>query len=172
MRPMIRSRRLPAWHDMAMVVAAALPGSPLEGLVDSAAFVTDPYPILARLRREDPVHWVPSWGCWLISRAEDIEATIRDTRRFSSADRVTSVIERMPDWNDRLGALHENFAVGMAQRDPPDHTRVRGLVSAAFTPRRVEALRPRVEQLVDEHLDRVVASGRCLLYTSPSPRDS
>ena len=115
---------------------------------------------LARLRSEAPVLWVPAWGCWLLSRAEDIEVTVKDTRRFSSADRVTSVIERMPGWHERLFALHENFAVGMAQRDPPDHTRVRGLVSAAFTPRRIEALRPRIEALVDEHLDRVMASRR------------
>ena len=120
----------------------------------------DPYPVLARLREEAPVAWVEPWGCWLITRGDDIEATIRDTVRFSSADRVTQVIERMPGWSERLGALHENFAVGMAQRDPPDHTRVRGLVSAAFTPRRVEALRPRIEALVAEHLERVLPSGR------------
>jgi cytochrome P450 len=132
----------------------------LEGLVESPAYLQDPYPILRRLRQEAPVHWVESWGCWLLTRADDIEATIRDTRRFSSADRVTRVIERMPGWQERLSALHENFAVGMAQRDPPAHTRVRGLVSAAFAPRRVEALRPRIEQLVDAHLDRILPTGR------------
>src|SRR4029078_10502333 len=80
-----------------------------------------------------------------LTRAEDIELTIRDTRRFSSADRVTRVIERMPGWETALSAaLHENFAVGMAQTDPPDHTRVRRLVSAAFTPARVEGLRSRI----------------------------
>ncbi|MFN8619980.1 MAG: cytochrome P450 [Chloroflexota bacterium] len=139
-------------------VAAA--DAPLDGLVESRAYVEDPYPILARLRAEDPVHWVPSWGCWLLTRGDDIETTVKDTKRFSSADRVTQVIERMPDWQERLGALHENFAVGMAQRDPPEHTRVRGLVSAAFTPRRIEALRPRIAALVDEHLDRVIPTGR------------
>ena len=151
---------------MVMVPAPAIDDLPLDALVDSPAYLADPYPILARLRREAPVHWVESWGCWLITRAEDIEATIRDTRRFSSADRVTKVIERMPAWNERLGALHENFSVGMAQRDPPAHTRVRGLVSAAFTPRRIEALRPRIEQLVDEHLDRVAAGGRMELIAA------
>src|SRR4029078_11801568 len=88
-----------------------------------------------------------------LTRAEDIELTIRDTRRFSSADRVTRVIERMPGWETALSAaLHENFAVGMAQTDPPDHTRVRRLVSAAFTPARVEGLRTRLGEQVDRYL--------------------
>ena len=111
----------------------------LDDLLASPEFITDPYPVFRRLREESPVHWVEPWGCWLLTRAEDIDLTIRDTRRFSSTQRVTRVIERTPGWEaGRFAALHENFAVGMAQTDPPDHTRVRGLVSAAFTPRRVE----------------------------------
>lgn len=132
----------------------------LDDLLASPEFVTDPYPIFRRLREESPVHWVESWGCWLLTRAEDIEATIRDTHRFSSARRVTLVIERTPGWEaGRFAALHENFAVGMAQTDPPDHTRVRGLVSAAFTPRRLEASRDRIAELVDGYLEPVLATG-------------
>ena len=124
-------------------------------------FITDPYPIFRRFREESPVHWVEPWGCWLVTRAEDIELTIRDTRRFSSADRVTMVIERMPGWETGLfAALHENFAVGMAQTDPPDHTRVRRLVSAAFTPARVEGLRGRIAELVDGYLAPHRGTGR------------
>ena len=133
----------------------------LDDLLASPEFITDPYPVFRRLREESPVHWVERWGCWLLTRAEDIELTIRDTRRFSSAHRVTMVIERTPGWETgRLAALHENFAVGMAQTDPPDHTRVRGLVSAAFTPRRVEGSRERIQELVDGYLDPVLPTGR------------
>ncbi|HEX6867916.1 MAG TPA: hypothetical protein VF119_03875, partial [Candidatus Limnocylindrales bacterium] len=132
----------------------------LDDLLGSPAFITDPYPIFRRFREESPVHWVEPWGCWLLTRAEDIETTVRDTRRFSSADRVTRVIERMPGWETDLAALHENFAVGMAQTDPPDHTRVRRLVSAAFTPVRVEGLRARIGELVDSYLAPHRATGR------------
>lgn len=136
-------------------------GAALDELLESPDFVADPYPIFARFRAESPVHWVERWGCWLLTRAEDVETTIRDTRRFSSADRVTRVIERMPGWETgAFAALHENFAVGMAQTDPPDHTRVRGLVSSAFTPRRVEGLRARVAELVDGYLEPHIATGR------------
>jgi cytochrome P450 len=150
-----------AGHMTADARTDAGPGeASLDGLVGSPAFVANPYPIYARLRRESPVHWVEAWGCWLLTRADDIDATIRDTTGFSSADRVTRVIERMPDWQRRLPALHENFAVGMAQRDPPDHTRIRGLVSAAFTPRRVEQLRDQIASHVDRFVDAVAPSRR------------
>jgi cytochrome P450 len=133
----------------------------IEDVLTSPAFLADPYPVFAQLRAEAPVLWVEPWGCWLLTRSVDIDSTIRDTRRFSSADRVTRVIESTPGYEPgRLAALHENFAVGMAQTDPPDHTRVRGLVSAAFTPRRVESLRARIGVLVDEMIDARIASGR------------
>jgi cytochrome P450 len=136
-------------------------GTSLDDLLESPDFLTDPYPIFRRFREESPVHWVDRWGCWLLTRAQDIDSTIRDTRRFSSADRVTRVIERTPGWETGgYAALHENFAVGMAQTDPPEHTRVRGLVSAAFTPRRIEALRERVGELVAGYLEPHRASGR------------
>ncbi len=142
-------------------------GADLDELLDSPAFVDDPYPVFRRLRAESPVHWVPSWGCWLLTRADDIEQTIRDTRRFSSADRVTRVIERTAGWDSgAYRALHENFAVGMAQTDPPDHTRVRGLVSAAFTPRRIEGLRARIGELVDGYLDPHLSTGRIELVAA------
>jgi cytochrome P450 len=74
---------------------------------------------------------------------------------------VTRVIERMPGWETgAFAALHENFAVGMAQTDPPEHTRVRGLVSSAFTPRRVENLRARVVELVEGYLASHIPAGR------------
>ena len=133
----------------------------LDELLASPDFITDPYPVFRRLRDESPVHWVEPWGCWLLTRADDIEQTIRDTHRFSSAQRVTRVIERTPGWAaGHLAELHQNFAVGMAQTDPPDHTRIRGVVSAAFTPRRVEGLRARIGDLVEGYLEPHLASGR------------
>lgn len=132
-----------------------------DALLASPDFIADPYAVFARLRAEAPVCWVEPWGCWLLTRGTDIDRTIRDTRRFKSSERVTRVIESTPGFSfERLGALHENFAVGMAQTDPPDHARMRGLVSSAFTPRRVESLRARIQELVDTMIDARIASGR------------
>lgn len=130
-------------------------------LLGSPEFLADPYSVFRQLRAEAPVLWVERWNCWLITRAADIESTIRDTRRFSSASRVTSVIESTPGYEPgQWAALHENFAVGMAQTDPPDHTRVRSLVSAAFTPRRVDDLRLRIQFLVDDMINAHIANRR------------
>jgi len=146
-----------------MTVEARAPAldADLDALIASPAFLTDPYPIFARLRSRSPLHWVEAWSCWLMTRGADIDTSIRDPRRFKSSDRVTRVIEGTPGFShERLGALHENFRVGMAQTDPPEHNRVRGLVSSAFTPRRVESLRARITQLVDEMIEARIATGR------------
>lgn len=97
----------------------------------------DPYPHYRRLRREDPVHLSPL-GFWVLTRWEDISALLRDPRlghEPAGADPA--------DFGSAEGA-------SMLFRDPPAHTRLRALVSKAFTPRRLESLRTRIHQLVDE----------------------
>jgi cytochrome P450 len=132
----------------------------LADLVLDPSFVADPYPTFARLRVEAPMLWVEPWGCWLMTRAEDVDTTIRDPRRFSSTERVARVIRGVPGFEEgRFDAIYENFEVGIAQQDPPAHGRLRSLVSAAFTPRRIENLRPRIQELVDEMLEPHLAAG-------------
>jgi cytochrome P450 len=138
----------------------------LVDLVLDPAFVADPYPVFARLRTEAPMLWVEPWGCWLMTRASDVDWTIRDTRRFSSTERVARVIRGVPGFEDgRFDAVYENFEVGIAQQDPPAHGRLRSLVSSAFTPRRIENLRPRIQALVDELLEPHLATGRLELIS-------
>jgi cytochrome P450 len=105
------------------------------------AFVADPYPTYHRLRAEDPVHHSPL-GFWVLTRYEDVVASLRDPRLAKEA--IASVIAT------RFGIeAPAGIGLSMLDRDPPDHTRLRGLVSKAFTPRVVEGLRPRVQQIVD-----------------------
>ena len=112
----------------------------------------DPYPAYARLRAEDPVHWSPSLGGWMLTRFDDVMAAQRD-RRFS-ADRATPFADRMeatarPD----IARMGRMLARWMAFSDPPRHTVLRRLTVVAFTPTAVARLRPRIETLVDELLD-------------------
>ena len=116
-------------------------------------FAEDPYPHYEWLRDNDPVH-ESQLGLWVLASHDEVFRMLRDPS-LSVEDRNAS------------GGLLEEFARqalgeeradrgshAMLNRDPPDHTRLRKLVSQAFTPRTVEALRPRIGELVDEKLDR------------------
>jgi len=113
-------------------------------------FVADPYPTYHRLRAEDPVHQSPL-GFWVLTRYEDVVAVLRDPRLAKEA--IAEFVAA------RLGVAPLGIGLSMLDRDPPDHTRLRGLVSKAFTPRVVEVLRPHIQQLVDGLLDRVEGAG-------------
>jgi pimeloyl-[acyl-carrier protein] synthase len=112
------------------------------------AFVADPYPTYHRLRAEDPVHHSPL-GFWVLTRYEDVVAVLRDPRFAKEA--IAAVVAA------RLGRAPA-APLSMLDRDPPDHTRLRSLVSKAFTPRVVEALRPHIQKIVDSLLDRVAGA--------------
>jgi cytochrome P450 len=141
-----------------MTVTAGSPAS--DGSIDfftlamSAEFHDDPYPWYHRLRSSDPVHETP-FGVWLLTRHADVAAAVRDPRlshdpRNAAAHRAH---DRGPTGRD---AIDEGVMLFV---DPPDHTRLRGLVSRAFTPRRTEQLRSRVAELVDDLLDAAATRG-------------
>jgi len=115
------------------------------------AFRADPYPTYARLRAEDPVHHAP-WGGWLVSRYADCVAVLKDPR--ASSDMSNSETYRQAR---KQGLIDPDEALAKTPPflilDPPDHTRLRGLVSKAFTPKTVEAERSRIQQIVDGLLD-------------------
>ncbi len=122
----------------------------------------DPYPHYHQLRSEEPVQWNELFGAglgtWVLSRHADVVFALRDPR--FSADRSQATINQQaePAPEQELGPL--SAAQTMLTADPPDHTRLRTLVSKAFTPQSVEAVRPRVRQLVEELLDAVADAGR------------
>src|SRR5262245_32905835 len=109
-------------------------------------FIEDPYPIFHRLRAEDPVHQNPL-GFWVLTRYDDVVAALKDPRFAKEA--IASFVAA------RFGAPVPSVGLSMLDRDPPDHTRLRGLVSKAFTPRVVEGLRPHIQNIVDGLLTRV-----------------
>ena len=119
-------------------------------------FIRNPYPYYARLRVTDPVH-LSEHGQYVASRHADVTLVLRD-KRFGKdyAERMTR--RYGPEIMDQ--PLFRNFSLTMLQQDPPDHTRLRGLVVKAFTARRVEDMRPRIQAIVDENLDRIIPQGK------------
>ncbi len=119
------------------------------------AFIANPYPTYHRLREAVPV-WQSPLGFWIVTRYEDAALVLRD-RRFGK-NYVATVSNRYgPAIMDE--PAYASMARTMLVLDPPDHTRLRGLVTKAFTARRVEAMRPRVAAIVDALIDRVHAQG-------------
>jgi cytochrome P450 len=121
-------------------------------------FTDDPYPQYAALRAGAPAGRHPL-GFWLLTRYEDISALLR--ANMSVEDGNITDRELLALREQMFGAEEEGSrARSMLDRDPPDHTRLRRLVSKAFTPRAVEALRPRITGLVDEMLDAAPDHGQ------------
>jgi cytochrome P450 len=114
-------------------------------------FLADPYPTYHRLRDEDPVHHSPL-DFWVLTRYEDVAAVLRDPR-FIKEPLVSMVAARFGV------TVPPGVGLSMLDRDPPDHTRLRSLVSKAFTPRVVEGLRPRIQKMVDDLITRAEAVG-------------
>jgi cytochrome P450 len=115
-------------------------------------FVADPYPMYHRLRAEDPVHH-SSLGFWVLTRYPDVMAMLRDPR-LTKEPIAAFVAARFG-----MAVPPPGLGLSMLDRDPPDHTRLRGLVSKAFTPRALESLRPHIQQIVDDLLAHAVGKG-------------
>ena len=124
------------------------------------AFVADPYPAFARLRTEAPVAWDEATGQWVVARFADVNALLRDRRLGRSYLHVASHEDfgrsEPPAWQ---APFWESLGSQLIDREPPDHTRLRRLVSTAFTPRTVERMRPRIQAVVDGLVDRALAMG-------------
>ena len=135
-----------------MTTAAALDADTLLlELVATPAGRADPYPRYATLRRLAPVHR-SAIGFWILSRFDDCQHLLRHPgvgKDFSSAASAAGLSEEQQVEQAAWRNDHSN----MLFADPPDHTRLRGLATRAFTPRTVERLRPRIVALVDELID-------------------
>ena len=129
----------------------------------SRTFKADPFPTYAAMREADPVyaHAAPDGRIiWYVTRYEDVAAVLRDDRRFCKNPRH-AVDEHLPDRGAGVRAKPDgsglNFNDNMLFSDPPDHTRLRALVSQAFTPRRVAAMAGRIQATADGLIDRLAA---------------
>ncbi len=125
------------------MVAAFAPEDP--------AFLADPYPTYAELRRSAPLRWHEPAGFWLVPRHADVDAALRD-RRLGRVFTPYEPYERYEPWNQvNIHALLE--------MEPPDHTRLRRLVARPFTPRRVERLRSWISSTAADLVEPLIQRG-------------
>ena len=157
---------------MTSSVSDPVPAEPVFDPFDPR-WATDPVSLYADLRQRAPVHR-NQLGFWVFARHADCLALLRDRRTsaddaFIDPERVTAEFRATPDPDDPMTAAMREMRPFLF-RDPPDHTRLRGLVSKAFTPKVVESLRARAQHIVDELLDDALDADRVdLLETFAYP---
>jgi cytochrome P450 len=134
-------------------------------------FLEDPYPTLDRLRESARVFYDEQRERWFVTRHEDVRACLRDRRLGRNFRQVMSPEEiGVPELDPRWSAFWATERWSLLWLEPPDHTRIRKLVAAAFTPRSVEALREPARALARELLEPLAEAGRMeLLYDYAQP---
>ena len=127
---------------------------------DDLGFIADPYPVYTQMREQTPIWYHEPTDHWLVSRFADVNALLRDRRFGRTYHHVATDAEmgrpEAPDWH---GPFWHLIRSGILDMEPPDHTRVRALVSKAFTPRMVEGMRDRIQRLMDGLVDGVEGGG-------------
>lgn len=116
------------------------------------ALLNDPLPVFKKLQADDPCHWCGPLKSWVFTRYDDVREVLRD--EAISADRLSPYFESLPD-AQRLGVkdVVKYLNTWVAFKDPPEHTRLRGLLNKVFTPGAIKNLRPQIEQAVDYLLE-------------------
>jgi pimeloyl-[acyl-carrier protein] synthase len=138
-----------------MSATAATPPLSLYRLLDPDV-LADPYPLYHRLRTESPVHWDPFLHAWVVTRYADVVTVLH---RFS-AQRTPTPEQLAAMGLETLTPIAAVMVRQMLFLDPPAHTRIRGLASQAFTPRRVERLRAHIQEITDALLDPLLERGQ------------
>ena len=135
------------------------------------SFLEDPYPVLNRLREAAPVFYDDARERWFVTRHEDVRACLRDKRLGRNFRHLMTEEEiGAPPLDPRWQSFWATERWSLLWLEPPDHTRIRKLVAAAFTPRSVEALREPARELAQELLEPLAETGRMeLLYDYAQP---
>jgi pimeloyl-[acyl-carrier protein] synthase len=117
--------------------------------------LANPYPLYKRLREEDPVHWDPYLHTWVVMRYADVIKVLRDftAARTHSLEKLTSM------GLEALNPIAKVMVKQMLFLDAPAHTRIRNLSGVAFTPRRVETLRPHIRDITRSLIKAVANKG-------------
>jgi cytochrome P450 len=150
------------------------PMAPLPDVdISSSEFKADPYPFFARLRAEAPVHRVTlpdRQPAWLITRYDDVVATLRDERLVKN--KFAALTAQQVAGQPWVPKMFRPLMRNMLDLDPPDHTRLRTLVHRSFAPRLVEKMRGRMQSLADDLInDSLKRGGLDLIrdYALPIP---
>lgn len=130
------------------------PGRPvtIDFRPEDPAILADPYPLLARLRDEDPCHWSPRLKSWILTRYDDVKAVTQDGAL--SSDRLKPFFASLPsEQAQRIADIVRYLSLWMVFKDPPEHTRLRRLASRVLHVKSMQGMRPQAEAIAEWLLD-------------------
>jgi cytochrome P450 len=130
-------------------------------LLVAPEFLADPYPLLHRLREEDPVHWNEAIGGWILTGYDDILVSFKSTSHFSNENRLGKATAYLtPEKQANYKAFEDHYATkSLLHSDPPDHTRMKALITREFNAKVVEEMKPKIQETVDRLIDAVQGRG-------------
>ena len=127
--------------------------------------ITDPYPIFAEIRERDPFHW-SKLGYWVVSRYDHVRDVLMNRKDFGTGDFAENLkLFYGPDFDVLDNSGYRWLSEVFIAQDPPQHTRIRGLVTGSLTAKRVRALEPRIREICQELTDAFIADKQAELMT-------
>lgn len=127
--------------------------------------IVDPYPIFAQIREGDPFHWSKP-GYWVVSRYDHVREVLMNRKDFGTGDFVQNLkLFYGPNFDVMANSGYRWLSEVFIMQDPPQHTRIRGLVTGSLTAKRVRALEPRIREICQELTDAFVADRHADLMT-------
>ncbi len=121
--------------------------------------LTDPFAFNARARAQTPIFYSPQLDWWVVTRYEDMRDIFRDPATFSSENTQTPFKPRPPQVQQILDDGGFSVVSGLSAKQPPDHTRLRGFIKKAFTPRRIASMEPQIREIATTMIDRFADRG-------------
>ena len=115
----------------------------------------DPFPLLARARREQPVFYCPDIDYWVITRYDDIKAIFRDHKTYTAANTITPILPFSDAVKQILADGDYSPEPVLSNNVPPSHTRIRALVNRLFTPRRMKSFAPAIREIAQRGVERI-----------------
>lgn len=124
-------------------------------------FLANPCPVFQHLQKHDPVHWNPKLNAWMVSNYDDVREILQD-RRLSAASPFGYLFKRAlsEEEQEAVEIIRPYVEQSLLNMDPPNQTRQRAILGRAFTTRRLEQMRARVQGFVDEIVDNVLPTGK------------
>lgn len=122
--------------------------------------LSDPFPLMAIAREEEPIFYSPEIDYWVVSRYEDIKAIFRDYESFTAENTITPIVPFSDDVKTMLSAGGYTPQPVLSNNVPPSHTRIRALVNKLFTPRRMSSFAPAIRDIADQAIDGIIDQGK------------